>query len=308
MTIRSLDLLDLPTLYRFRGEAVSFDTTRALTRGNPLGAAGMLAYVNPQRHIYSAVSVNEGATLLGGVIRTNGDTYARLLYLSPASSLAHPDLPAMIEHLSVAAASWGAFHVLAELDEDSIAFSALRRAGFSVYAGQRMWDVGALMGASGNTGWPRAKSINLLTIQNLHHQIVPPLLQPIEPAPRRAAGFICSEGGPCYASTSTGLNGVVVFPLIHPDTTDVAGKLSALIHCLPNRGGRPVYVCVRTYQAWLEHVLEDLGAKPGPQQVVMVKHMTRLVKEEQAVRARQPAGVSVQPSRVSRFEEKKQRP
>jgi hypothetical protein len=40
----------------------------------------------------------------------------------------------------------------------------------------------------------------------------------------------------------------------------------------------------------------------------MVKHMTRLVKEEQAVRARQPAGVSVQPSRVSRFEEKKQRP
>ena len=69
-----------------------------------------------------------------------------------------------------------------------------------------------------------------------------------------------------------------------------------------------MYVCVRTYQAWLEHVLEDLGAKPGPQQAIMVKHMTRLVKEEQAVRARQPAGVSVQPSRVSRIQEKKQNP
>jgi hypothetical protein len=32
--------------------------------------------------------------------------------------------------------------------------------------------------------------------------------------------------------------------------------------------------------------------------------MTRLVKEEQAVRARQPAGVTVQPTRVSHFDSK----
>jgi len=166
--------------------------------------------------------------------------------------------------------------------------------------------VSGLAGDLARRKWPRATSINLPAIQQLHHQIVPPLLQPIEPAPSRAAGFICTEGGPCYASTSTGMNGVVVFPLIHPDTTDVVEKLASLIHFLPNRGGRPVYVCVRTYQAWLEHVLEDLGARPGPQQVMMVKHMTRLVKEEQAVLARQPARVRLQPSRVSTIEEKKQ--
>jgi hypothetical protein len=202
----------------------------------------------------------------------------------------------------------GAFHVLAELDEDSRAFISLRRAGFSVYAGQRMWDASTIGSDSVKTRWPRATSMNLPAIQSLHHQIVPPLLQPIEPAPRRASGFICSGGGLCYAHTSTGLRGIVVFPLIHPDATDVAEKLSALIQCLPNRGGRPVYVCVRTYQAWLERVLEDLGASPGPQQAIMVKHMTRLVKEEQAARARQPAGVSVQPSRVSRYEESKKSP
>jgi hypothetical protein len=167
-----------------------------------------------------------------------------------------------------------------------------------------MWDVSALQEIQGSKGWPRARSVDLPGIQSLYHQIVPPLLQPIEPAPRRAAGFICSQGGPCYAGTSTGLNGVVVFPLIHPDTTEVPNKLQSLIHALPNRGGRPVYVCVRTYQSWLEHVLEDLGAKPGPQQAVMVKHMTRLLKEEQAVRARQPAGVTVQPTRISHFDNK----
>jgi hypothetical protein len=304
LTIRSLDLFDLPTIYRLRGEVVSLDTARGLTRGNPLGAVGLLAYMNPQRHVYSAVSVNEDAALLGGVIHTNGDTFARLLYLAPASRVDHPELGALIENLSAQAATWGAFHVLAELDEDQPLFTSLRRAGFSAYARQRMWDVSALQEVQGTTGWSRARSVDLPGVQSLYYQIVPPLLQPIEPAPRRAAGFICRQGGPCYASSSTGLNGVVVFPLIHPDATEVPEKLQSLIHGLPNRGGRPVYVCVRTYQSWLEHVLEDLGAKPGPQQAVMVKHMTRLLKEEQAVRARQPAGVTVQPTRISHFDDK----
>jgi hypothetical protein len=308
MSIRSFDLLDLPTLYRYRGEAVSLDTTRALTRGSPLGAVGAMAYMNPQRHLYSAVCADEGAALFGGILHTNGDSVARLLYLAPASRVDHPQLPALLENLSAEAGTWGAFHVIAELDEASAAFAPLRRAGFSVYASQRMWDVGALTSTAADSKWPRVRAINLPAVQNLYHQIVPPLLQLVEPAPRRATGFICSEGGICYASVSSGLNGVVVFPLIHPDAADVPAKLRSLIYHLPNRGGRPVYVCVRTHQAWLEHVLEDLGAKSGPQQAVMVKHLTRMVKDEQAVRAAQPARVSVQPSRVSRIQEKKQHP
>ncbi len=88
--IRPLDLLDLPTLYRYRGEAVSLDSARLLTRGNPLGAIGVMAYVNPRRHIYSAVSREDGATLLGGIIHTNGETFAKLLYLAPASQMDNP--------------------------------------------------------------------------------------------------------------------------------------------------------------------------------------------------------------------------
>jgi hypothetical protein len=305
MTIRPLDLLDLPTLYHCRGEALSLDTTRALTRGTPLGAMGVLAYMNPQRHVYSAVATDDGSTLLGGIIHANGESFARLLYLAPASRIEHPDLSGLVDNLSTEAGSWGAFHVVAELDEVSAAFAPLRRAGFSAYAGQRMWDVTALISADADNKWPRVQSVNLPAIQNLYHQIVPPLLQPVEPVPRRAVGFICSEGGTCYASTSSGLMGVVVFPLIHPDAKDVPAKLTSLINHLPNRGGRPVYVCVRTYQAWLEHVLEDLGAKAGSQQAIMVKHLARMVKEEQTVRAAQPARVSVQASRVSRIAPKK---
>jgi hypothetical protein len=305
MTVRSLDLLDLPILYRYRSEAASLDTTRALTRGSPLGAIGLMAYVNPRRHVYSAVCRDNGAVMVGGVIHSHGESYARMLYLAPASGLDHPGLPALIENLSVEAGNWGAFHILAELDETSAAFAPLRRAGFVVYAGQRIWDVTALGGKKAGNLWPRAESENLLAVQNLYHQIVPPLLQPIEPMPRRAGGFICGDRGICYATAYRGLNGIVVVPLMHPDATDVAAKLQSLILNLPNRAGRPVYVCVRTYQAWLEHVLEDLGARPGPQQAVMVKHLARVVKEPQAVLAPQPAQMGVQPSRLSRIEQKK---
>ena len=93
-------------------------------------------------------------------------------------------------------------------------------------------------------------------------------------------------------------------PLIHPEATQVGEKLASLITHLPERRNRPVYVCVRSYQAWLEPVLADLGARGADRQAVMVKHLAHLIKEGQTQQA-VPSGVSVQPSRVSRIEGKK---
>ena len=302
MSIHPVDLLDLPTLYHYRSEAISLDSARLLTRGNPLGAIGVMAYVNPRRHIYSAVCRGESTSLFGGIIHTNGETFAKLLYLAPASQVGNAALPALIENLASEAGTWGAMHVLAEVDETSEAFAALRMAGFSVYAWQRMWDVTALTAGDSDHKWLRAESVDLPAIQNLYHQIIPPLLQAVEPAPKRAVGFITNQGVKGHVSIFTGMVGIVLFPLIHPETVDVGAKLAALIQHLPNRGGRPLYVCVRSYQAWLEPVLEDLGAKAATRQAIMVKHLARLVKDEQTVRANQPANVSVQPSRISRIE------
>ena len=50
-------------------------------------------------------------------------------------------------------------------------------------------------------------------------------------------------------------------------------------------GNRPVYVCVRSYQAWLETVLEDLGAEAGTRQAVMVRRLAKTVKAEEQVSA-----------------------
>ena len=305
MPIRSLALLDLPFLYGFREEAIGLDTARTLTRGNPLGAVGLFAYVNPARHIYSAIANSENETVFGGVIHTREETFAKLLYLAPASRLEHPELPDLIESLSAQAGEWGAFHVLAEVDETSDAFVPLRRAGFSVYAWQRMWDVSEIAESNSGLAWTRVRSVHLPAIQSLYHQIVPPLLHPVEPQPRNAVGWMCNEGAKCYVSVMYGVYGIVLTPLIHPEATNVSAKLTALIGNLPDRRNRPVYVCVRSYQAWLEPVLADLGARSGPRQAVMVKHLARMVKDTAVARTTQPAGVSVQPSRVNHIENQK---
>lgn len=301
MSIRSLDLRDLPTISRYRNEAVALDTARVLTRGNPLGAVGFLSYFNPSRHVYAAVADGNEASLLGGIIHTRGEMFAKLHYLAPSSRLDHPDLPALAENLSAQAGTWGAFHVLAEVDEDSDAFRALRLAGFAVYAWQRMWDVSHITESAVQFDWMRVKSIHLPAAQSLYHQIVPPLVQPVESMPKKPGGWICNEAMKCYVSMMRGVYGIVLAPLIHPEATGVSEKFSSLINHLPERGNRPVYVCVRSYQAWLEPVLEDLGAQAASRQAVMVKHLAHMIKEEQTVKVGQPAGVTVQPSRIHRM-------
>ena len=195
-----------------------------------------------------------------------------------------------------------AVHVLAEVDETSDVFPALRMTGFSVYAWQRMWDVSLLeqTGSNSNLNWRRMQSLDLPAVQNLHYQIVPQLLHPVEPASNRVMGYV-HQSLKCYASITSGMVGVVITPLIHPDENDVSEKIASLVASLPDRRGRPIYLNVRSYQAWLEPVLEDLGALASTRQAVMVKHLARLVKNGQPARAL-PANAGVQPSHMSRMD------
>ena len=197
--------------------------------------------------------------------------------------------------------------MLAEVDENSEAFVPLRKAGFSVYAWQRMWEIKEMPELTSSaqapqTGkaevWTRAWSVHLAAIHSLYHQIVPPLLQPIESQPRSSIGWISNDGAKCYIGVTHGTYGIVLMPLIHPEARDVGAKVAALINNLTDRKNRPVYVCVRSYQAWLEPVLADLGAQAGQRQAVMVKHLARLVRESPTVPA-VASRATVQPSQMS---------
>jgi hypothetical protein len=63
-------------------------------------------------------------------------------------------------------------------------------------------------------------------------------------------------------------------------------------------------VAVRSYQAWLESALEQLGAQPMPSQVLMVKHLVNVQRATVPVRRRsrlentkaEPAAPFIQPA------------
>jgi hypothetical protein len=304
MTIRSMDFLDLPLLPRYRRDLLPMDSARVMTRGNPLGTAALLSYLNPRRHIYTGVASQDGSSLMGQATLGDEETSARLSFLAPQENVREL-APALLEHLIEQAGQWGAFHVVAEVDEASPIFRTLRQSGFAMYAWQRAWKLPVLE-PDGDLGtWRQATELDWPAVQALYDQIVPALLHPVEMLPRQVSGLVCRPEGnlQAYISVNRGPAGVWVQPLIPPDSSCVAEQITGLAMGTPGWRSRNIYVCVRSYQAWLEGVLEDLGAEAGPVQAVMVRRLAKTVKEPQNVTVMEKALVKVKPAApISRME------
>jgi hypothetical protein len=290
MTVRSLDFLDLLFLARYRQGVLPLDSARFFTRGNPLGLVALFSYLNPRRNISTAVSTENGDSLMGQVFLREGETSARLTFLAPADKV-NGLTPPLLDNLTKQAGEWGALHILAEVDEDSPGFKALRQAGFSMYAWQRVWKLPDFTGQTGENRWREAQEEDWPSVQSLQAQIVPAMLQPVENLAKQAAGLVCSPGNglQAYVSLSTGPEGIWLQPLVPPDSICFSDHLVGLVRAITNGFRRPVYVCIRSYQAWLESALEELGAEAGTRQAVMVKRLAVSIKEPLMVTAGEKA-------------------
>ncbi len=303
MTIHSLDILDLPLLSRYRRDILPLYSARILTRGNPLGAMAMLSYLNPRRTVYTAVASESGDSLMGQVIMKGDETSARLTFLAPLGNTNGLTLP-LLDHLTSQAGEWGAFHLLAEVDENSPVFRSLRQAGFAMYAWQRVWKLPRLENIQDDGSWREVEEGDWPAVQILHGQIIPALIQPVDALPGQASGMVCRLAGnlQAYAAVESGPAGVWIQPLVPPESGCSPERLAGL----SGWGNRPVYVCVRSYQAWLETLLGDLGAEAGPRQAVMVRRLAKAVKEQQAVQVLEKALAKAKPaapaSRVEKAE------
>jgi hypothetical protein len=282
MTIRPFDWRDLPVLIRYREHGLHFDTATLLTRGQmrvPTGA--LLSYFAPATGIFTYLLTKRGNNsfpLLGQLIRSAGAPFARLSFLAPESALESDDLPPLLAFMITQIGKRGAFHLLAEVDEGSLAFEVLRRESFAVYVRQRIWQL-VNPGAFGDgrpSKWRTSTAHDIIPVRSLYHNLVPGLVQQIEPPPNaNLQGLVYTAGGELQAHVELkyGPKGIWVQPFIHPDVEDVSSLLCDLLHNLPHRRARPVYLCMRSYQSWLEPHLEEQGAEAGPNQAVMVKHL-----------------------------------
>ena len=280
MKPRPLELFDLPKLPHYRSKVLTLDSRRALTRGNPLCAANFLAYLNPKRRIYTGILDGNEGTVLGGISQRVDEGFARLVYLAPAEAPF-----ALIDHLTAQAGKWQAHQIVAEIDVDSPIFESLRHCGFAVYGRQRIWNLSNISPpANLPIHWREQMDEDLISIQSLEREIIPPLLQMVETFSHSSTGMLCkADELLAYMDVTHGPKGIFLRPLIHPNTDDISQKLLSLLANLPNRRKLPIYLCVCSHQAWIELILEEIGASMGMRQAVMVKHLTKLQREEKTV-------------------------
>ena len=275
MPVRLIDILDFLKLKKYRHDLIPLDTARFLTRGNMLNISTLFPALYPGKEISTGICQENGDSVLGQVTLKAGSNVANLAFLSPGNVPSHLQLE-MIEFLITQAGKLGCFSLQAEVEEDSPVFKVLRQAGFSIYAWQRVWKLNEEGLSPNESVWLKPQADEIIEIQNLYSQIVPAMLQSIEAIPRKADGLICKQGDDLQAhiSLSFGSTGIWVRPLIHPDAAYLPEWMDTIMTSIPNIRKRPVYICVRSYQAWLESLLESHGATVGKRQAVMLRHLT----------------------------------
>ncbi|MEI8131105.1 MAG: hypothetical protein WCG34_01645 [Leptolinea sp.] len=261
-----------------------------LTQGSPLSPGAFLSQIQPMRGSYTSVAPAEDGIppLFGQVNYRLGERSARAAFITPENATILSALPLLLEDMARQSGEWGAYHLLAEMDENSPAFEAFRRAGFSVFAWQRIWKLPEITASKPpESDWAPADLEQENSIRSLFLSLVPPLVLAAEPASIHTfQGLVCAQKGEvvAYVDVEFGPRGIYVKPLFHPDAVDVDCLIHALATTLPNQSGRPVYLAVRSYQSWLENGLQELGAEAAPRQAVLVKHL--IVRQRSLARER----------------------
>lgn len=281
MNIRLIDWRDLPVIRRYRNRCLFFDSTLALTRGPLLDwARTLFASVAPAQGVFTYLAVEDNHTVqpvLGQATFLPGASSARLTCLAPVNALESTGIGPLLDFIITDLGEHGAFHVLAEADEGQQACETLHEIGFAIYARQRIWQLNRDPAEKAIPApWRPRTDQDGINIRSLYNNLTPGIVQQMEPIPtRNPRGMVYYKGQDllAYVDLKSGPNGIWAQPFIHPDVEDVPAMLACLLHNLLDRRQRPVYLCVRSYQAWLEASVEALGAQPGPRQAVMVKRL-----------------------------------
>jgi len=282
MNIRPFGWRDLTLLRNYLDYGLFLDSAQVLTQGKSLVSMGaLLSFLAPSARMYtyrSDRSSKPDIPLIGQISYATGASFARLTFLAPEAALEQADVSAFSDFIASEAGKLGAFHILADVNECSQAFEMLHRAGFAIYARQRIWCLeGEALGKGDPADWIPSRSKDTIAVRSLYCNVVPGLVQQVEPLPKKELkGSVYYKDGEllAYVELKYGRNGIWLQPFIHPDAGEIERFVLPLLNGLPGRGKRPVYICVRSYQSWLESAIEAIGAQPGAAQAVLVRHLT----------------------------------
>jgi hypothetical protein len=291
--VRPFDWRDLPLLHRVRHEGLCFHSQMAFTRGPHALQNALLDSLTPGRSECTIVvrDSDDGAPdLIGQVSHAYQARVARLTFVGPAGALEAPAGTHLLEALAQSVGRRGAYNLVAEVDEHSPAFESLRVAGFAIYARQRVWRClpqTLPASASAESIWEPERDADQAAILGLYQNLVPALVQQVEPEPVRAhKGLVYYEEGELlgYADIDKGALGMWLHPFIHPAVEESEALILGLLHAVAGDDDtRPVFLCVRSYQGWMNAKLGRMQIPDWADQAVMVKRLAALVRRPSLV-------------------------
>ena len=293
--LRSFTLTDYGLLRKLTKKAVFLNDHFQLTQG--LGASLRGALLSPLPaftgiHTFTSRTQGNSHPVFAQAYHPSGSPLAYCLLLAPSAALDSPVLARLLDGLTKEIGARGAFSLVAEVEEVDPAFKALRKNGFTIFARQQVWKLTKAPLARASVGWRPALERDFFGVHLLRKALVPGQVQQIEMETAEPLdGYVLRQDGEivAYAEVRRGPRGIWLQPFVNLDAEPFEAAMGDLIAKLRPRPGRPVYVCLRSYQDWLQRSLEDLGASAGPRQVVMARRTSLPLAAEDARRVPVPA-------------------
>ena len=305
MTIRPYDWRDLILLHRLRNRGMCLDTRLMFTRGAPALRHTPLSTLIPGGNVCTLVSRADNSgelSAVGQFLIRNNQLPARLICISPREILSRPEGASLLEAIAHMAGERGAPVLIAEIDESDPAFDSLHAAGFAIYSRQRIFRLDSIV--EGKTVpdeeiWRSATDRDYIAIQSLYTNLVPALVQQVEPPPSRyERGLVYWSHGELlgFLDLERGPQGTWVQPYFHPAAELDDNLLSGFLLGFSPSQRRPLFICVRSYQGGLSQSLKQLGFEPCSNQAVMVKRLAIPIRRPVLGKIPALAGTQPEPS------------
>lgn len=278
---RTMTIVDLPLIRRLTPNGTVLDSERGLTRDARGPNSLLLSSLIFPRGVYTLVSRSENQQVVGQFRHRPDDPNAHIVYI--ATSLDDDNIEDtvwlnILDAMTREAGKHGAHSLIAEVETTGQLFETLRTARFSTYSRQIIWkhDAVDIEPESCVIDLEKEISSDRIGITSLITNTVPRMLQQVAAPPGDMEGLVYRKDGriEAYIGVSEGGNGVYLLPFIHPDSSlEAADIIEAAVAAIDRCAKVPIYVCVRSYQSWLNQTLDELGFEEWTEQAVMVKQI-----------------------------------